>query len=846
MPSEGDNPGADYRTATDVASLQRSFCENLYFVQARFSEVATANDYYLALAWTVRDRLLRRWIDTAGTYYRRASRSLCYLSAEYLPGPHLENALLSLDIEGPLRQALMGLGLDLDQLAEQEAEPGLGNGGLGRLAACFLDSLATLEMPVMGHGIRYEFGIFEQAIRSGRQVELTDKWLQKGNPWEIARPEIAFEVGFGGHTEHYTDSDGCYRVRWLPQLKVKGIAYDTPIPGYGVDTVNLLRLWSAEACERFDLEAFNVGDYGRAVEQKVASETISKVLYPNDEVFQGQRLRLQQQYFFVSCAMQDMLRLYLQRAHTVVHLAEKFAVQLNDTHPSVAIAELMRLLVDVHRIPWEQAWSLVCRCFSYTNHTLLPEALESWPLELFGSLLPRHLEIAYEINHRFLKEVRALWPGDEARLRRMSLVDESHGRRLRMAHLACVACHKINGVAELHSRLLRQRVLSDFSQLYPEKFTNVTNGVSPRRFLALANRALAELITDAIGAGWLRDLERLRELEVWADDDSFRVSWRKVKLANKKRLVADIRRRAGIDADPNSLFDVHVKRLHEYKRQHLNLLYIISRYLYLKNHPGTGLVPRTWVFAGKAAPGYRLAKLIIELINEVARVVNSDAEVAPYMRVAFLPNFSVKSAQRIYPAADLSEQISTAGLEASGTGNMKFALNGALTIGTLDGANVEIREAVGPENFFLFGCAETEVAELRAGDYCPRELYESNCELRAAIDAIACGRFSSGDRARFRTLVDALLGADDYLVLADYSAYAECQQRVDCAWMDVDSWTRMSILNTARSGRFSADRAISEYCDKIWQLKPQHVELGKTVFQPARVFAALNPGVTAG
>jgi starch phosphorylase len=828
MSLERDDQRADYRTATDEASLQRSFLENLYFVQARFSEVATPNDYYLALAQTVRDRLLRRWIDTAGTYYRQASRSLCYLSAEYLPGPHLENALLSLGIEGPVRQALAGLGLELNELTAQEREPGLGNGGLGRLAACFLDSLATLEMPAMGHGIRYEFGIFEQAILAGRQVELADKWLHRGNPWEIARPEIAFEVGFGGHTVHFTDADGRYKVRWLPQTTVKGVAHDTPIPGYGVATVNLLRLWSAEACEAFDLQAFNVGDYGRAVEQKVASETISKVLYPNDEPLEGQRLRLQQQYFFVSCAMQDMIRLYLQRADRVDDLAEKFAVQLNDTHPAVAVAELMRLLVDVHGMPWEHAWSIVRRTFSYTNHTLLPEALESWPVQLFGALLPRHLEIVYEINHRFLQEVGAAWPGDAARLSRMSLIDESHGRRLRMAHLACIASHKVNGVAELHSRLLRERVLRDFSELYPEKFTNVTNGVTPRRFLGLANRGLAELVTDKIGDGWLGDLERLRALENWADDVDFRAAWRECKLLNKKRLADDIRRCTGIDADPNSLFDTQVKRLHEYKRQHLNLLHVISRYLYLKDHPGADMVPRTWVFAGKAAPGYHLAKLMIELINGVAEAVNGDADVTPYMRVAFLPNFSVKSGQRIYPAADLSEQISTAGKEASGTGNMKFALNGALTIGTLDGANVEIREAVGPENFFLFGLTEAEVAERSAGHYCPRDLYESNAELRSAIDTIASGRFSRGDSDRFRPLVDALLERDEYLVLADFAAYAECQKRVDRVWTDADTWTRMSILNTARSGRFSSDRAITEYCENIWRLEPQHVEPATT------------------
>jgi len=688
-----------------------------------------------------------------------------------------------------------------------------------------------MEIPVIAHGIRYEFGLFEQVIRDGRQVELADKWLHRGNPWEIARPEISFEVGFGGHTEHYRDVAGRHRVQWRPQWKVKGVAYDTPIPGYGVANVNLLRLWSAEACEDFDLQAFNVGDYGRAVEQKMASETISKVLYPNDEPFEGQRLRLQQQYFFASCAMQDMLRLYLQRADTVDGLAEKFAVQLNDTHPAVAIAELMRLLLDVYGMPWERAWSVVRRTISYTNHTLLPEALETWPVELFGALLPRHLEIVYEINHRFLQEVWEAWPGDAARLSRMSLIDESEARRLRMAHLACVASHKVNGVAELHSGLLRERVLKDFDELYPDKFTNVTNGVTPRRFLGLANRPLAELITDKIGEGWLRELSRLRELEAWADDPTFRVAWREVKLANKRRLAADILDCSGIEVDPHSLFDVQVKRLHEYKRQHLNLLQVISCYLHLKDHPGVDMVPRTWVFAGKAAPGYRLAKLIIELISGVAEVVNSDADVAPRICVAFLPNFSVKSAQRIYPAADLSQQISTAGKEASGTGNMKFALNGALTIGTLDGANVEIREAVGPENFFLFGLTEAEVAERRAGGYRPRELYESNPALRSAIDAIASGRFSGGDRGRFRPLVDALLERDEYLVLADFAAYAECQKRVDRTWRDADTWTRMSILNTARSGRFSSDRAIAEYCEKIWRLEPQHVAPGKTVWQ---------------
>jgi starch phosphorylase len=812
------------RTANDVASIRESFLENLFFVQARFPEVATRNDYYLALAWTVRDRLLRRWVDTAATYYRQASRSLCFLSAEYLPGPHLGNAILSLDIEQPVREALDGLGLDLNELCAQEPEPGLGNGGLGRLAACFVDSLATLQIPAISHGIRYEFGIFEQRIRDGRQVELADKWLRLGNPWEIPRPEINFPIGFGGHTEHYCDDKGCHRVRWVPAQVVKGVAYDTPIPGYRVPTVNLLRLWSAQACEVFDFQAFNVGDYERAVEQKVASETISKVLYPNDELSQGKRLRLEQQYFFAACAMQDMIRIYHQRSQRIEDLAEKFTVQLNDTHPAVAVAELMRLLVDVYQMDWEPAWAMVCSLVSFTNHSLLPEALETWSVELFGSVLPRHLEIVYEINRRFLEDVRRVWPGDEARVARMSLIDETGGRRIRMAHLACVAAHKINGVAELHSRLLREKTLSDFYELDPSRFTNVTNGVTPRRFLALANPALTRLITETIGDGWLRDLARLKELETWADDRDFQLAWRSVKLRNKERLADEIQRQAGVVVDPASLFDIQAKRVHEYKRQQLNILHVISRYLRLRSDPGLKFPPRTWVFAGKAAPGYRLAKLIIELIEAVARVVNRDPAVSECMRVAFLPNFNVKNAQGIYPAADLSEQISTAGTEASGTGNMKFALNGALTIGSLDGANIEIRRAVDPSNFFAFGMTEAQASERRHVGYGAQEAYAADSDLRAALDAIAGGVFSVGDRDRFGPLLSSLLERDEYFVMGDFTAYVARQQDVDRLWSDPASWTRRSILNTARCGCFSSDRAVGEYCSKIWHINPVEVE----------------------
>ncbi|MEJ2403432.1 MAG: glycogen/starch/alpha-glucan phosphorylase [Candidatus Thiodiazotropha sp.] len=813
-------PFSDYRTATDVDAICHSFLDNLYFVQARFPEVASHNDFYLALAWTVRDRLLSNWIDTASTYYRKASRSVCYLSAEYLPGPHLRNAMLALDIEPQIRQAMSELGLDFDDIAAQEPEPGLGNGGLGRLAACYLDSLATLQIPAIGYGIRYEFGIFEQAISNNRQVELADKWLRGGNPWEIPRPEISFEVGFSGTTEHYTDESGRYRVRWQPRRRVKGIAYDTPIPGYRVATVNLLRLWNAQACESFNLDAFNVGEYMRAVEEKIASETISKVLYPNDEPLQGKRLRLEQEYFFCSCTIQDILRILLQQNASLDLLPEKFAIQLNDTHPAIAVVELMRLLIDVHAMEWDRAWQLVRKTVSYTNHTLLPEALESWPVELFREILPRHLEIIYEINQRHLERVRLRLPEDAAILASLSLIDEKYGRKVRMAHLACVASHHINGVAKLHSRLLRERVLKDFHTLDADHFTNVTNGVTPRRFLILANPELTTLINDTIGDAWTRDLEQLQALEAWADNSRFQTAWREVKHHNKQRLTRVILERTGIEVDPTSLFDCQIKRIHEYKRQHLNVLNIISQYLELKRGLHKDAPPRTWLFAGKAAPGYHFAKLMIELIHAVANTINADPDVRDRMRVAFLPNFNVSTAEKIYPAADLSQQISTAGMEASGTGNMKFALNGALTIGTLDGANIEIRQRVGSDNFFLFGLTESEVATHRTGHYQPRDRYTTDPKLREVLDAIKEGRFSTSDGSRFQPLVTNLLEHDHFFVLEDFPAYRACQQQVEDTWRDAPQWTRASILNTARCGWFSSDRAIREYCERIWRVMP--------------------------
>ena len=807
-----------------VEIVKREFREALFTMLGRFPESATPNDLYLALALAARREVLRCSVRTSETYYKKASRTVVYLSAEFLLGPHLANNLLGMGLEAETRQAMSELGYDLDRILAQEEEPGLGNGGLGRLAACYMDSLATLAIPAIGYGVRYEFGIFDQLIHDGWQVEKTDKWLALGNPWEIPRPEVAFEVGLGGRTEPGTGERGRYLVRWLPERVVRGVAYDTPILGYRNGTANLLRLWKAEAGESFDFAAFNVGDYWGAVDQKVASENLTKVLYPNDELLRGKRLRLEQQYFFVSCALQDMIRIHLQKGAPLSGLADKYAVQLNDTHPAVAVAELMRLLVDVHGLDWDEAWEITRHTFAYTNHTLLPEALEKWTVELFGAVLPRHLEIVYEINRRFLDEVRSRYPADDGRAARLSLIDEAGPRSVRMAHLASVGSHRINGVAALHTELLKSDVLRDFHALWPQKFVNVTNGVTPRRFLVLANPRLAALVTDAIGEGWPRELERLRELEPLAEDAGFRAKWREVKRANKADLGAVIEARAGVACDPDSLFDVQVKRIHEYKRQHLNVLHVIALWQRLRREPQADAVPRSVIFGGKAAPGYRTAKLIIKLVHAVAEVVNADPVMRGRLRVAFLPDYNVTNCMPIFPAAELSEQISTAGKEASGTGNMKFAMNGALTIGTLDGANVEIREAVGAENFFLFGLTVPEIQALRAAGYRPRERYEADPELRAVVDALADGSFARGDRSLFQPIVDSLLGEDPWLLLADFRSYLDRQADVERAYRDPERWTRLSILNTARMGRFSSDRSIRDYCRDVWRVEPVPIE----------------------
>jgi starch phosphorylase len=805
------------RSGLDVDALKRGFLDNLIYSRGKHPRSATMQDYYTALAYTVRDRIQQRWAARMQDLFPDLT-AVVYLSAEYLPGPHLVNNLLNLGILDEARRVVEDLGLDFDQLVAQEQEPGLGNGGLGRLAACYMDSMATLGIPALGYGIRYEFGLFEQTIRDGWQEEVADPWLQQGNPWELPRPGICYQVKFGGHVEHHDDEHGRQHARWVPGQVVKGVAYDQAVVGYGANSMALLRLWKSEAVASFDFGTFSSGDYYRAVEQKIISENLSKVLYPNDEPEQGKKLRLQQQYFLVSCSLQNLLHIGRELMGDITQMSHRAPIQLNDTHPSLAIPELMRLLIDENGMEWDAAWQITRHTFAYTNHTLLPEALETWPVSLLGQVLPRHLEIIYEINHRFLDEVRLLYPWDQDRITRLSLIDEAEPRSVRMANLSCVGSRHINGVAQLHTDLMKEEVFRDFYELDPEKFSNKTNGVTPRRFMAVDNPRLSSLIGEQLGEGWLRDLEQLRGLEPVAGDAGFHQQWEQVKLNNKRRLADTIAERVHIAIDPASMFDIQAKRIHEYKRQHLNVLHIIALYWRIRNDPTFETAPRTFVFAGKAAPGYFMAKLIIKLIHSVGDVINRDPAVKNLLKVVFLPNFNVKNAQAVFPAADLSEQISTAGKEASGTGNMKFAMNGALTIGTLDGANVEIREAVGEDNFFLFGLTAGEVAALKSSGYRPRDYYQGNEVLREVIDLLASGFFAGGDRALFQPLVDALLGSDDYLALADFASYVEAQDRVSEAFKDRERWTQMSILNVARMGRFSSDRAVEEYRRDIWQI----------------------------
>jgi starch phosphorylase len=815
--------GDPQRTGLTSADLLDGVTEHLFFTVGRTKDSATPHDLYLALSHAVRDRLMSRHLASKDEFRQQQAKSVAYLSAEFLIGPQLGNNLLMLGLRQEAEAVMRAFGItDLQQLLDIEEEPGLGNGGLGRLAACFLDSLASLEMPATGYGIRYEFGIFDQEIRQGWQVEISDQWLKGGWPWELVYPDKYCLVRFGGHTQSYRDGEGNYRVRWVGAETVMGIPHDVPILGYRVNTCARLRLWRAVACQSFDVQTFNRGDFEGAVAASISSETISKVLYPNDETLAGRRLRLKQQLFFVSCSLQDMLRIQRRRGLDLRTFADHWAVQLNDTHPAIAVAELMRLLIDEERLEWDQAWQICGQAIAYTNHTLLPEALECWDLQMFGELLPRHLEIIYEINDRFLRQVRLAYPGDEQRLGRMSIIDERGRRSVRMAHLAVIAAHQVNGVAALHSRLVQQTLLPDFDQLWPNKITNVTNGVTPRRWVALANPALDRLLQEAIGMDWPVRPERWPELEQQADNSGFLERWAACKQDAKRRLAQRIASDCHVSVDPMSLFDVQVKRIHEYKRQHLNALQIIARYLRLRG--GESLPPRTFIFAGKAAPGYHMAKLIIRLLHGIAAVVNTDPISKGQLQVAFLPDYNVKLSELIIPAADLSEQISTAGYEASGTGNMKLSMNGALTIGTLDGANVEIREKVGAANFFLFGLTAEQIGELLI-DYRPWEVLSQLPLLQEVLAWIEQGNFSDGDRDLFRPLTDKLRHHDPYALIADFAAYQDGQAAVDQAWQDQRNWQRQSLQTVARSGYFSSDRAIRDYAERIWNVKSMPVEM---------------------
>jgi len=810
-----DQPGED------AESLRRSIVNHLVYTVAKDQFSATDRDFFHALVFAVRDRLIERWMETMRRYYKHDSKRVYYLSMEFLIGRSLTNNLLNTGMMDACRTALAALGLDYERLAGQEAEAALGNGGLGRLAACILDGMATLGLPGYGFGIRYEYGMFYQKIEKGFQVEHLEHWLRYGNPWEFPRAERLYPVRFGGVVVEYREHDGRLRYDWRAAEQVMAMAYDTPIPGFGTETVNNMRLWSAKATREMDLSSFNEGNYIRAVQEKIHSENLTRVLYPSDTTAMGRELRFEQEYFFVSASIQDILVRYLKQHQTLDELPEHVAIQLNDTHPALAIPELMRIMLDEHGLDWDRAWAISSRVFSYTNHTLLPEALETWPVSFFESTLPRHLQIVYQINHRLLTEVRHHHPGDTDLARRVSLIDEADGRRVRMSHLALVGSHAVNGVSALHTDLMRHTLFADFERLFPGRIANITNGITPRRWLNEANPRLAALLASRTSCAWVTDLDCLRGLEPLADDAGFQQEFLAVKRANKERFAGLVRQHLGMVIDPASLFDVQIKRIHEYKRQLLNLLGVIARYNRIRANPGSDVVPRTVIFAGKAAPSYTLAKLIIKLIHEVADVIDNDPVVGGRLKVAFIPNYDVSTACDIIPAADLSEQISTAGMEASGTGNMKLALNGALTLGTLDGATVEICEAVGEENIFIFGLTAAEVGERRRAGYDPLAHYRGNEELRQAIDMINDGYFAPHEPGLFRPIVEALTtGGDFFLVLADFESYLAAQDRVDALYRQPREWARRAILNVARMGYFSIDRTVDEYAEKIWGVEP--------------------------
>lgn len=811
-----------FRHPSTVASIRESIINHLQYSLARDRVTATPRDWWNSICLTIEDRILGRFNQTMHVHNEKDARHVYYLSLEYLMGRLLSNNIRNCGLWEQFEQAVKELDLDLNEICEQEADMGLGNGGLGRLAACFLDSLASLDVPAIGYGIYYEFGLFRQKFDNGHQVERPDNWLQFGNPWEIVRAQNSQNVRVYGHVENRYDENGDFKPVWTGGRIFTGVPYDIPICGYGARTVNFLRLWQAHSSQEFDLDTFNQGGYVEAVRNKALDETISKVLYPNDKTESGKELRLVQQYFFVTCSLQDIVRRYLKKRKTWDEFADKVAIQLNDTHPALGVPELMRILIDEHHLLWDKAWEITRKVFAYTNHTLLPEALEKWSVPLFEKVLPRHLQIIYEINQRFLEEeVEARWPGDPYKKAELSLIEEGSPKMVRMAYLSVVGSHTVNGVAALHTELLKKHLFQDFDQLYPGKIQNKTNGITPRRWLLACNPRLSSLITSKIGSEWPSDLDQLRKLEKWADDKEFLKKFRDVKLANKTDLANHIESTLGIRINPEALFDVQIKRLHEYKRQHLNLLHILTLYRRLLHNPGLDICPRVFIFGAKAAPGYELAKTIIRAINKVADVVNNDKRIQDKLKVVFIPNYGVSLAEKIIPASDLSEQISTAGKEASGTGNMKLALNGSLTIGTLDGANVEIQEEVGDDNIFIFGLKVDEVEELRRKGYNPYDCYYRNPELRSVIDWLSSDVFTPGERDSFASIRRSLLDhGDPFMVLADYAAYCEAQTRVCQTYKDPMKWTRMALLNTARIGKFSSDRTISEYCREIWNIDP--------------------------
>jgi starch phosphorylase len=807
--------------------IRRGFLNNLEYHIAKDKFSLTPHDQFLSLSYTVRERLIERWIASRQQYHKNNVKRVYYLSMEFLLGRLLADSIMNLKITESCEEAARELGLSLEEMIDQEHDAGLGNGGLGRLAACYLDSMATMQLPAVGYGIRYEFGIFNQKIINGQQHEFPELWLQYRNPWEFERPEYKVTIKYNGKTMHYTDDAGHTRISWIDTDDIVALPYDIPVPGYGVNNVNTLRLWSARAAEEFNLQFFNNGDYIGACQDKINSENISKVLYPNDNNISGRELRLKQQFFFSSASLQDIIRRYLQSNNNFVTFPDKVAIQLNDTHPAISIVELMRLLLDEHKVGWDDAWDIVTRTFAYTNHTLMPEALEKWAVSLMKRLLPRHMEIIYEINARFLRLVSFKYPGDTDRLRRMSIIEEGSESQVRMAYLAIVGSHSVNGVSQLHTQLLENGLVHDFYQMWPEKFNNKTNGVTQRRWLYKANPALRDLICSKIGTGWVTDLSELKRLAPYADDPKFQEQWREAKLFCKREFVRKIGKWEGLRINPSMLFDVQVKRIHEYKRQTLKILHAIYLYNQIKDGKTKDFVPRSIMFAGKAAPGYYMAKLMIKFFNNVAGIINSDPATKGLLEVYFLPNYRVSLAEYVIPASDLSEQISTAGTEASGTGNMKFALNGALTVGTMDGANIEIREEVGEDNIFIFGLLTNEVEELRKRGYNPWDYYNKSPELKRVMDLVSSGFFSPEEPYMFTPIVDSLLKyGDRYMVMADFDSYIQCQNKIERLYADDnDAWTKKSILNVANMGKFSSDRAIQEYVDDIWGVKPIDITL---------------------